>query len=69
MDKKKIKKIVKYVVNILNLANFIIMGLTPIWNIPCGKEISDTLIVITAGISTYLLGSKAKEYYNSRKED
>lgn len=67
MDKKKVKKIVKYVVNILNLINFIILGITPIWNIPLGKEISDTLVVITAGISTYLLGSKAKEYYESKK--
>ena len=68
MDTKKIKKIVKYVVNILNLINFIILGLTPIWNIPYGKEISDTIIVIVAGLSTYLLGSKAKEKLTMKGE-
>ena len=56
---EKFKKIMKYLVNIINFANCIIIGLTPIWNIPYGKEISDTLIVIAGAISVYLLGQKA----------
>ena len=56
---EKFKKIMKYLVNIINFVNCIIIGLTPIWNIPYGKEISDTLIVIAGAISVYLLGQKA----------
>lgn len=56
---KKFKKIMKYVVNILNFANAILIGITPIWNIPFGNEISDTLIVVAGAISVYLLGQQA----------
>lgn len=56
---KKFKKIMKYAVNILNFANAILIGITPIWNIPFGKEISDTLIVVAGAISVYLLGQQA----------
>ena len=55
----KFKKIMKYTVNIINFANAILIGITPIWNIPYGKEISDTLIVVAGAISVYLLGQKA----------
>jgi hypothetical protein len=55
----------KYTVNIINFANAILIGITPIWNIPYGKEISDTLIVVSGAISVYLLGSKAM----SKKEN
>lgn len=49
----------KYVVNFVNFANAILIGITPIWNIPFGKEISDTLIVVAGAISVYLLGQQA----------
>jgi hypothetical protein len=62
---EKFKKIMKYTVNIINFANAILIGITPIWNIPYGKEISDTLIVVSGAISVYLLGSKAM----SKKEN
>lgn len=58
---KKFKKIMKYVVNGINFANAIIIGITPIWNIPYGEEISKTLIVLAGAISVYLLGQKAVE--------
>lgn len=61
----KFKKIVKYVVNGINFVNAILIGITPIWNIPYGEEISKTLIVIAGAISVYLLGQKAVE----RKEN
>ena len=62
---EKFKKIMKYVVNIINFSNAILIGLTPIWNIPYGKEISDSLIIVAGAISVYLLGQKAL----IRKED
>lgn len=62
---EKFKKIMKYAVNIINFANAILIGLTPIWNIPYGKEISDSLIIISGAISVYLLGQKAL----SKKEE
>lgn len=58
---EKFKKIVKYVVNGINFANAIIIGITPIWDIPYGDKISKTLIVIAGAISVYLLGQKAIE--------
>ena len=58
---KKFKKIMKYVVNGINFVNAIIIGITPIWNIPYGEEISKTLIVLAGAISVYLLGQKAVE--------
>ena len=58
---EKFKKIVKYVVNGINFVNAILIGITPIWNIPYGEEISKTLIVIAGAISVYLLGQKAIE--------
>lgn len=56
---KKFKKIMKYVVNGINFVNVIIIGITPIWNIPYGEEISKTLIVLAGAISVYLLEQKA----------
>lgn len=57
----KFKKIMKYVVNGINFLNAILIGITPIWNIPYGDQISKTFIVIAGAISVYLLGQKAVE--------
>ncbi len=57
----KFKKIVKYIVNGINFVNAVLIGITPIWNIPYGDEISKTLIVIAGAISVYLLGQKAMD--------
>lgn len=54
----KFKKIMKYVVNGINFVNAVLIGITPIWNIPYGEEISKTLIVLAGAISVYLLGNK-----------
>jgi hypothetical protein len=56
---KNIKKIAKYTTNILAIINALLLGLNPIWNIPYCSKITDTIIVITAVIGTYLLGNKA----------
>lgn len=59
--KEKIKKIAKYVTNILAIINALLLGLNPIWGIPYADKISDTLIVVMAVIGTYLLGTKTVE--------
>jgi hypothetical protein len=56
---EKVKKISKYTVNILAISNALIVGLAPIWNIPYAEEITGTIAVFMAVISTYLLGDKA----------
>lgn len=54
----KIKKISKYLVNILAIINVLLIKFQPIWNIPYVDKISETIAVIIAVIGTYLLGSK-----------
>jgi hypothetical protein len=55
---EKLKKISKYVLNILTIINALIIGIAPIWNINADK-ITNTIAVVIAVISTYLLGNKA----------
>lgn len=55
---EKIKQIAKYTLNILSIANALLIGILPIWNIS-GDKITDTIAVIIAVLSTYLLGNKA----------
>lgn len=55
---KKIKKISKYVLNILTIINALIIGISPIWEVNADK-VTNTIAVIIAVISTYLLGDKA----------
>lgn len=55
----KIKKVSKYVLNILTILNALLVGLNPIWGIPYGDKVIATISVVMAVISTYLLGSKA----------
>lgn len=56
---EKLKKISKYVLNILTIINALIIGIAPIWNINADK-ITNTIAVVIAVISSYLLSSKAK---------
>lgn len=56
---EKIKKVAKYVLNSLTIANALLIGLNPIWNIPYADKTIATISVIMAVISTYLLGNKA----------
>lgn len=53
----KIKKACKYILNILAIINALIIGIAPIWNINADK-ITNTIAVVIAVISTYLLGNK-----------
>lgn len=56
---EKVKKISKYTLNILTITNALLVGLTPIWNIPYADKVIATISVVMAVISTYLLGNKA----------
>lgn len=57
--KNKIKKYSKYILNILVIINALLIGLTPIWGWTWADNIIQTISVVTAVISTYLLGDKA----------
>ena len=56
---EKVKKVSKYVLNILTIVNALLVGLDPIWNIPYADKTTSTIAVVMAVISTYLLGNKA----------
>lgn len=58
--KEKIKKISKYVMNILAMINALIVGLSPIWNWNLTK-VTDSIVVITGIIGLYLVGGKLFE--------
>jgi uncharacterized membrane protein len=55
----KIKTIAKYATNILAIINALLIGLSPIWNIPYSDKVIDTIAVVIGVIGTYLLGDKA----------
>ena len=55
--KEKIKTYSKYVVNIINMVNMLLLGLAKIWNWNIDK-ISATIIVVAGVISTYLTTGK-----------
>lgn len=55
--KEKVKKISKYVVNILNMINMLLLGLANVWNWNIDK-VSATIIVVTGVISAYLTTGK-----------
>ena len=65
---EKIKKYSKYLLNALTIINALLIGLAPIWNIPADRVI-ETISVIMAVISTYLLGNKAYKSICERGED
>lgn len=56
----KVKKISKYVMNVLAMINAIIVGLSPIWGWNLEK-VTDSIVVITGIIGLYLVGGKLFE--------
>ena len=54
---KKVKTVSKYLLNTLTIINALIIGIAPIWNVNADK-ITNTISVVIAVISTYLLGNK-----------
>lgn len=59
MKKINWKKVFKYTLNALTIINALIIGIAPIWNVNADK-VTNTISVVIAVISTYLLGDKAK---------
>ena len=57
---EKFKKIVKYVLNVLAIINALIIGIAPIWGYNADK-ITNTIAVVIAVLSTYLLGQKVNK--------
>lgn len=64
---ERFKKISKYVLNILTIINALIIGIAPIWNINADK-ITNTIAVVIAVISSYLLSSKAKTKLRKKEQ-
>lgn len=62
---EKVKQIAKYVLNGLTIINALLIGLAPIWDIPADRIIQ-TISVVMAVISTYLLGNKAVKSISER---
>ena len=65
---EKVKKYSKYLLNILTIVNALLVGISPIWDIPADRVIQ-TISVVMAVISTYLLGNKAYQSICERSED
>lgn len=66
--KEKIKKISKYTMNILAMANALIIGLSPIWGWNLDK-VTDSIVVITGVLGLYLVGGKIFETPKYEQED
>lgn len=64
--KRKIKKISKYVMNILAMINALIIGLSPIWNWHL-QRITDSIVVITGVIGLWLVSGKIFELKEGSK--
>lgn len=64
----KVKKISKYVVNGLNMANALILALSPIWNWHL-DNISKTIVAITGVISLYLVSGKLFSTEEKKEEN
>lgn len=68
IKKENFKKATKYTLNILTIVNALIIGIAPIWNINADK-VTNTIAVIIAVLSTYLLGNKAVDKFGNRNEN
>jgi hypothetical protein len=55
--KKKIKKVSKYLMNILAMVNALLIGLSPIWGWNLDK-LTDSIVVINGIIGLWLVGGK-----------
>ena len=57
----KVKKISKYVLNVLTIINALLLGINAVEGItiPYCTQISGVILVVCGVISTYLLGGKA----------
>lgn len=65
---ERVKIISKYILNALTIINALLIGLAPIWDIPADRVI-ETISVVMAVISTYLLGNKAYKSMCERNDN
>ena len=65
---EKIKKISKYVMNILAMINALIIGLSPIWGWNLDK-VTDSIVVITGVLGLYLVSGKIFETPKYEQDD
>lgn len=64
---EKVKKISKYVMNILAMINALIIGLSPIWNWNLSK-VTDSISIVIGVIGLYLVGGKLFEIKGDNNE-
>lgn len=71
MDLEKVKKIAKYVTNILAIVSALVAGINAVdgITIPYAVQIVQVIAVIQGVLGTYLLGSKAIAQIDEKKED
>jgi len=55
--KKKVKKVSKYLMNILAMINALLIGLSPIWGWNLDR-LTDSIVVINGIIGLWLVGGK-----------
>lgn len=55
---EKIKTGIKYSVNVLTIANALLLALNEVWHWTWCDKVSGTLLAITSVMATYLLGQK-----------
>lgn len=55
--KEKIKKISKYIMNIMAFINAILVGLSPIWGWNLDK-VTDSIVILVGVIGAYLVSGK-----------
>lgn len=66
--KEKVKTISKYVVNVLNMINFILVGLAEIWGFNSDK-LSSTIVLFAGAISAYLIHGKLWSSKSKKEEE
>ena len=66
----KVKKIAKYVTNILGMIGALIIGINSVEgiNIPYATQIAQIIVVVQGVIGTYLLGTKVNQKIEEKKE-
>ena len=67
----KVKKIAKYVTNILGMIAMAITGINAVdgITIPYAIQITQVIVVIQGIIGTYLIGTKVSEKISDKKEN
>ena len=71
MDLEKVKKIAKYVTNILAIVSALVAGINAVdgITIPYAIQIVQVIAVVQGVIGTFLLGNKAIAQIDEKKED